>query len=104
MCIKFLFRYLEDLDEGVFIQQTLESVLLNEDGKQLMVTWSSSYQIVEPKLDSSMCILFIHCYLFFKILKQCESLYLYGIMLLVIDMKFEGDVRERMLVSYHRYW
>ena len=25
-------------------------------------------------------------------------------MLLVIDMKFEGDVRERMLVSYHRYW
>ena len=30
-------RYLEDLDEGVFIQQTLESVLLNEDGKQLMV-------------------------------------------------------------------
>ncbi|XP_020632450.1 WASH complex subunit 5-like [Orbicella faveolata] len=62
-------RYLEDLDEGVFIQQTLESVLLNEDGKQLM----------------------------------CESLYLYGVMLLVIDMKFEGDVRERMLVSYHRY-
>ena len=31
------YRYLEDLDEGVFIQQTLESVLLNEDGKQLMV-------------------------------------------------------------------
>ncbi|XP_020897630.1 WASH complex subunit 5 [Exaiptasia diaphana] len=62
-------RFLEDLDEGVFIQQTLESVLLNEDGKQIM----------------------------------CESLYLYGVMLLVIDMKFEGDVRERMLVSYHRY-
>lgn len=62
-------RYLEDLDEGIFIQQTLESILLIEDGKQLM----------------------------------CESLYLYGIMLLVIDMKFEGDVRERMLVSYHRY-
>ena len=32
-----LFRFLEDLDEGVYIQQTLESVLLNEDGKQLMV-------------------------------------------------------------------
>lgn len=30
-------RYLEDLEEGVFIQQTLESVLINEDGKQLMV-------------------------------------------------------------------
>ena len=40
----------------------------------------------------------------FLFVAQCESLYLYGIMLLVIDMKFEGDVRERMLVSYHRYW
>jgi len=28
---------LEDLNEGIFIQQTLESVLLNNDGKQLMV-------------------------------------------------------------------
>lgn len=64
-----LIRFLEDLDEGVFIQQTLESVLLNEDGKQLL----------------------------------CESLYLYGVMLLVVDMKIEGRVRERMLVSYHRY-
>ncbi|XP_057313652.1 WASH complex subunit 5-like [Hydractinia symbiolongicarpus] len=62
-------RYLEDLDEGIFIQQTLESVLLINDGKQLM----------------------------------CESLYLYGMMLLIVDMRFEGDVRERMLVSYHRY-
>lgn len=62
-------RFLEDLEEGVFIQQTLESVLLNNDGKQLM----------------------------------CESLYLYGVMLLFVDMKFEGEIRERMLVSYHRY-
>ena len=31
------FRFLEDLDEGIYIQQTLESVLLNDDGKQLMV-------------------------------------------------------------------
>ena len=30
-------RFLEDLEEGVYIQQTLESVMLNEDGKQLMV-------------------------------------------------------------------
>ncbi|XP_077991105.1 WASH complex subunit 5-like [Glandiceps talaboti] len=62
-------RFLEDLDEGVFIQQTLETVLLNEDGKQLM----------------------------------CEALFLYGVMLFVIDMRIEGVVRERMLVSYHRY-
>uniref|UniRef100_A0A6Q2XDG2 WASH complex subunit 5 n=1 Tax=Esox lucius TaxID=8010 RepID=A0A6Q2XDG2_ESOLU len=64
-----LIRYLDDLHEGVYIQQTLETVLLNEDGKQLL----------------------------------CEALYLYGVMLLVIDQKIEGEVRERMLVSYYRY-
>ncbi|XP_064625131.1 WASH complex subunit 5-like isoform X1 [Lineus longissimus] len=62
-------RFLEDLEEGVYIQQTLESVLMNEDGKQLL----------------------------------CEALYLYGIMLTIIDLKIDGAVRERMLVSYHRY-
>uniref|UniRef100_A0A8C7GE20 WASH complex subunit 5 n=1 Tax=Oncorhynchus kisutch TaxID=8019 RepID=A0A8C7GE20_ONCKI len=31
-----LTRYLDDLYEGVYIQQTLETVLLNEDGKQLL--------------------------------------------------------------------
>uniref|UniRef100_A0A674AGK2 WASH complex subunit 5 n=1 Tax=Salmo trutta TaxID=8032 RepID=A0A674AGK2_SALTR len=64
-----LIRYLDDLYEGVYIQQTLETVLLNGDGKQLL----------------------------------CEALYLYGVMLLVIDQKMEGEVRERMLVSYYRY-
>lgn len=62
-------RFIEDLNEGIYIQQTLESVLVNEDGKQLM----------------------------------CEALFLYGVMLLVLDMRIEGVVRERMLVSYHRY-
>ncbi|XP_014669948.1 PREDICTED: WASH complex subunit strumpellin-like [Priapulus caudatus] len=62
-------RFLEDLDEGVYIQQTLETVLLNNDGKQLM----------------------------------CEAMYLYGVMLLVIDMRIEGTIRERLLVSYYRY-
>uniref|UniRef100_UPI00398ECB7B WASH complex subunit 5 isoform X2 n=1 Tax=Pristiophorus japonicus TaxID=55135 RepID=UPI00398ECB7B len=69
---KYIFdlsRFLEDLNEGVYIQQTLETVLLNEDGKQLL----------------------------------CEALFLYGVMLLVIDHKIEGEVRERMLVSYYRY-
>eukprot|EP01137_Pigoraptor_chileana_P023452 Opistho-2@89740 len=64
-----LTHFLEDLDEGVFIQQTLETVLQNTDGKQLLV----------------------------------ESLYLYGVMLLVLDSKMEGPVRERMLVAYNRY-
>ena len=35
-------RFLEDLDEGVFIQQTLDTVLQNEDGKQLLVRPSAA--------------------------------------------------------------
>lgn len=31
-------RYLDDLNEGIYIQKTLETVLLNEDGKQLLVS------------------------------------------------------------------
>lgn len=62
-------RFLEDLEEGVYIQQTMESVLLNEDGKQIM----------------------------------CEALFLYGVMLLTVDTKIDGVVRERLLVSYYRY-
>lgn len=34
---------------------------------------------------------------------QCEALYLYGVMLLVVDLHIEGVIRERMLVSYYRY-
>jgi hypothetical protein len=30
-------RFVDDLEEGLFIQQTLESMLLNEEGKQLLV-------------------------------------------------------------------
>ncbi|XP_037498148.1 WASH complex subunit 5 [Rhipicephalus sanguineus] len=62
-------RFLEDLDEGIYIQQSLESVLVNDDGKQLM----------------------------------CEALFLCGVILLVVDQKIEGIVRERMLVAYYRY-
>lgn len=36
-CEYLFWRYLDDLNEGVYIQQTLETVLLNEDGKQLLV-------------------------------------------------------------------
>ena len=35
--------------------------------------------------------------------EQAESVYLYGVMLLIVDMRFEGYVRERLLVAYYRY-
>ena len=62
-------RCLEDLREGVYIQQTLEGVLLDEDGKQLI----------------------------------CEVLYLYGVLLLLMDARIDGAVRERMLIAYYRH-
>lgn len=31
-----LTRYLEDLEEGIYIQQSLDTVLFNQDGKQLL--------------------------------------------------------------------
>ncbi len=38
-------RFLEDLEEGVHIQQTLENVLLNDDGKQLLVSGNSTIDL-----------------------------------------------------------
>lgn len=32
-----------------------------------------------------------------------EALYMYGVMLLLMDIKIPGIVRERMLMSYYRY-
>jgi WASH complex subunit strumpellin len=61
--------YLEDMAEGVFVQQTIEAVLLDPEGRQLM----------------------------------CECLYLYGVMLLLLDLRIPGPCRERMIVSYFRY-
>ena len=53
----------------MYIQQTLEGVLLDEDGKQLI----------------------------------CEVLYLYGVLLLLMDARIDGTVRERMLIAYYRH-
>ena len=61
--------YLEELHEGVFVQHTIENVLEDREGGQLL----------------------------------CEALYLYGVMLLLMDMRIEGGVRERMIISYYRY-
>jgi WASH complex subunit strumpellin len=68
--IKDFLKFLTDLENGViFIQQTFESVLVNQDGKQLLA----------------------------------EGLYLYGVMLILLDLKIPGIIRERMLMSYYRY-
>ncbi|XP_053683160.1 WASH complex subunit 5 [Sabethes cyaneus] len=67
--IKELNTFIEELNAGMFIQQSMEKVFQDGEGKQLL----------------------------------CEALYLYGVMLLVVDQQIPGIVRERLLVSYHRY-
>ncbi|KAJ8965671.1 hypothetical protein NQ314_003953 [Rhamnusium bicolor] len=62
-------HFLDEVDEGLYIHQTLESIFIDMEGKQLL----------------------------------CEALYLYGLMLLVVDAYFDGIIRERILVSYYRY-
>lgn len=62
-------RFIEEIREGIYISQTLESILVSNDGKQLL----------------------------------CEIVYLYGVMLLLMDYKIGGKVREHLIVSYIRY-
>jgi len=66
---KDLVRYLKELEDGVFIQLSMENLLENEDGKQLM----------------------------------CEAVYLWCVMLTLLDELIPGSTRERMVVSYLRY-
>ena len=39
-------RFLDDLEEGVYIQQTLENVIFNEDGKQLLVSCHGNILVI----------------------------------------------------------
>ncbi|KAH8392056.1 hypothetical protein KR200_010392 [Drosophila serrata] len=64
-----LHQYIKELDSGYYIQQTLETVLQEDEGRQLL----------------------------------CESLYLFGVILLLLDFHIPGDVRERLLIAYYRH-
>jgi len=70
--VTYLEEYLEfiqNLNSGIFIQYTTESVLQDTHGKQLM----------------------------------CECLYLYGVMLLMLERHIPGTVRERMVIAVMRH-
>lgn len=62
-------NFIQELNDGMYIQQSLESVLQNSEGKQM----------------------------------STESLYLCGVMLLVLDLHIPGIIRERLIVAYYRY-
>lgn len=61
-------KFIADLQAGFYIQHTLVGVLLDPDGKQLVI----------------------------------EALYLYGVMLLLLDRYFPGPLRERIVTAYLR--
>ena len=63
MYLKDFLQFLKDLQDGVFIAQTLNNVLLNADGKQLVA----------------------------------EALYLFGVMLILLEERISGLVRERIV-------
>ena len=64
-----LLKFVSDLQEGYYIQYSLDNVLLDVDGKQLM----------------------------------CEGVYLYGIMLIMLEKHIPGPIREKMIIAFYRY-
>lgn len=62
-------HFVREVNAGFYIQQTIENILNDPDGKQLL----------------------------------CEALYLYGAMLLILDLHIPGVIRERLIVAYTRY-
>lgn len=62
-------KYITDVNDGYYIMHSIESLLSNIEGRQLLT----------------------------------EAVYLYGIMLLFMEEKIPGAVRERVLVSNYRF-
>ncbi|CAD8147536.1 unnamed protein product [Paramecium pentaurelia] len=64
-----LMAFIQELEEAVFMQYSVETVLQDPEGKRLFA----------------------------------ESFYLYGCMLLLMDILIPGKAREKLIISYYRY-
>eukprot|EP00804_Cyclotella_cryptica_P013905 CCRYP_002429-RD/>CCRYP_002429-RD protein AED:0.28 eAED:0.28 QI:53/0.75/0.6/1/1/1/5/0/1264 len=62
-------QFATDLTKGYFIQYTVESVLLDLDGRALL----------------------------------CEAVWLYGVMLIMMERFLPGPIRERLIIAYFRF-
>ena len=62
-------KYIDDVSSGFYIQHSIDDILQEIDGKQLL----------------------------------SEALYLYGVMLLLLEEKMPGYVREKMLIAIYRF-
>jgi WASH complex subunit strumpellin len=63
-----LIKYIDDVNNGFYIQHSIDNILQDTDGKQLL----------------------------------CESIYLYGVMLLTLEERIPGLIREKILVALYR--
>ena len=61
-------KYIEDVKDGFYIQHSIDNIMDDIDGKQLM----------------------------------CEALYLYGVMLLLLEDRLPGMIREKMIIAIIR--
>jgi WASH complex subunit strumpellin len=65
-----LHRFITELTKGYYIQyNTIESVLLEDDGRELL----------------------------------CEGVWLYGVILIMVERYLPGPVRERLIIAYFRF-
>eukprot|EP00985_Skeletonema_marinoi_P011305 scaffold5364_cov134-Skeletonema_marinoi.AAC.3 len=62
-------RFSSDLTKGYFIQYTVESVLLDQEGRALL----------------------------------CEAVWLYGVILIVLERLLPGPIRERFIIAHFRF-
>jgi len=71
-----IFQYISDWDtyvdqvkKGMFIQHTIETILMSKEIRHLL----------------------------------CESIFSYGVMLILVDRLIPGPIREKIIISYYRY-
>lgn len=62
-------KYIRDLEEGFYVQHSVDNILLHVTGKQLLA----------------------------------EAVYLWGVMLLLMDIRISGPIRERLIIQYYRH-
>lgn len=86
-----LSKFVDDVANGYYIQHSLENILDETDGKQLLCEAVYLYGIILLYF-----ILLIH-------ILQNTDLTMLGIMLLTMEEKLSGGIRERMLIALYRY-
>jgi len=62
-------RFVEDVADGAYVSETMETILSDDDGKQCVI----------------------------------EALATFGVILMILEKRFEGKFKERVVVAYYRH-